>query len=47
LAEQVAEAGQVAGAFEPVVECTSEEVLPGMMSKLSAWAMGKPNLDGH
>jgi N-methylhydantoinase A/oxoprolinase/acetone carboxylase beta subunit len=47
LVEQVTEQARLAGAFEPVVEISNEEVLPGMMSKLSAWAVGKPNLDGH
>ena len=37
---------QAAGAYEAVVELDETEVWSGMV-KLSAWAIGKPGLDGN
>jgi N-methylhydantoinase A/oxoprolinase/acetone carboxylase beta subunit len=34
-----------AGASQPQVECTENEILPGLMMHLSAWAIDKPGYD--
>jgi len=47
LADLVAAEAVNAGAREPLVECVENEVLPGMIVQLSAWAVGKPGLEGH
>jgi N-methylhydantoinase A/oxoprolinase/acetone carboxylase beta subunit len=47
LMELVAAEAMNAGAREPMTGCTEEEILPGMMVKLSAWAIAKPDLNGR
>ena len=46
LSQQVASDINAAGAYEAVVELDETEVWSGMV-KLSAWAIGKPGLDGN
>jgi len=36
-----------AGAREPMVECAEEEILPDRMVRFSAWAVARPDLNGH
>jgi N-methylhydantoinase A/oxoprolinase/acetone carboxylase beta subunit len=36
-----------AGAKEPVIACVEDEIFPGMMVHLSAWAVGKPGVNGN
>ena len=47
LVDMAAAEAMSAGASEPLVECVEQEVLPGMMVQLSAWAIGKPGLNGR
>ena len=46
LARLVVEEAQSAGADAPQVECEEVELIPGMMMQLSAYAVGKPGLNG-
>ncbi len=45
LAALVADEARSAGAETPEVECEEQEVLPGMIVNLSAWAVGKPSMN--
>ena len=47
LVDLVAAEAKDAGASEASVECVENEVLPGLMVQLSAWAIAKPGLNGH
>jgi N-methylhydantoinase A/oxoprolinase/acetone carboxylase beta subunit len=46
LSDLVADEACSAGAESPLVECEEQEVLPGMIVNFSAWAIGKPGMDG-